>query len=234
MIQKLCCSRFSLHRLVHLKFFGTQFKNVHLRGLCSSRLCISRPYCMDFFPGPTALSKALRLLIFGIFARSYIYFHVWWGFCSINLHILFMPYVYSRPYVYSIWQIFHALRLFPALRLFQTLEYVPKFKWDFYKEFGPIVLWWSACLTHSWFQHLLKSQNSWVNFASLEVIPFLLKQKKRIYMMTTDWLAKDYSGLLDVRVCATRTYAGVPEAMKIWLGYVIFQWVNCSLVAILL
>ena len=30
-----------------------------------------------------------------------------------------------------------------------------------------------ACLvlTHSWFEHLLKSQNSWVNFASLEVKP---------------------------------------------------------------
>ena len=40
MIRKSCCSRFSLHKFVHLKFFWTQFKNVHLRGPC-----ISRPYC---------------------------------------------------------------------------------------------------------------------------------------------------------------------------------------------
>ena len=45
MIRKPCCSRFSLHKFVHLKFFWTQFKNVHLRGPCSSRPCISRPYC---------------------------------------------------------------------------------------------------------------------------------------------------------------------------------------------
>ena len=37
--------RFSLHKFVYIKFFRTQFKNVHLRGPCSSRLCISRPYC---------------------------------------------------------------------------------------------------------------------------------------------------------------------------------------------
>ena len=46
MIRKPCCSRFSLHKFVHLKFFWTQFKNVHLQGPCSSRLCISRPYCI--------------------------------------------------------------------------------------------------------------------------------------------------------------------------------------------
>ena len=40
MIRKPCFSRFSLHKFVHLKFFWTQFKNVHLRGPC-----ISRPYC---------------------------------------------------------------------------------------------------------------------------------------------------------------------------------------------
>ena len=45
MIKKLCCSRFSLHKFFHLKFFWTQFKNVHLRGPCSLRPCISRPYC---------------------------------------------------------------------------------------------------------------------------------------------------------------------------------------------
>ena len=45
MIRKPCCSRFSLHKFVHLKFFWTQFKNVHLGGPCSSRPCISRPYC---------------------------------------------------------------------------------------------------------------------------------------------------------------------------------------------
>ena len=30
---------------VHLKYFWTQFKNVHLRGPCSLRPCILRPYC---------------------------------------------------------------------------------------------------------------------------------------------------------------------------------------------
>ena len=45
MIRKLCCSRFSLHKFIHLKFFWTQFKNVYLRGPCSLRPCISRPYC---------------------------------------------------------------------------------------------------------------------------------------------------------------------------------------------
>ena len=45
MIRKPCCSRFLLHKFVHLKIFWTQFKNVHLRGPCSSRPCISRPYC---------------------------------------------------------------------------------------------------------------------------------------------------------------------------------------------
>ena len=49
MIRKPCCSRFSLHKFVHLKYFWTQFKNVHLRGPCSSRPCISRPYCTSFF-----------------------------------------------------------------------------------------------------------------------------------------------------------------------------------------
>ena len=44
MIKKPCCSRFSLHKFVHLKFFWTQFKNVHLPSPCSLRPCISRPY----------------------------------------------------------------------------------------------------------------------------------------------------------------------------------------------
>ena len=44
MIRKPCCSRFSLHKFVHLKIFLNQFKNVHLRGPCSLRPCISRPY----------------------------------------------------------------------------------------------------------------------------------------------------------------------------------------------
>ena len=42
MIRKPCCSRFSLHKFVHL--CQTQFKNVHLRGPCSLRPCISRHY----------------------------------------------------------------------------------------------------------------------------------------------------------------------------------------------
>ena len=48
MIKKPCCSRFSLHKFVHLKFFWTQFENVHLQGPCSLRPCISRPYCIRF------------------------------------------------------------------------------------------------------------------------------------------------------------------------------------------
>ena len=64
---------------------------------------------------------------------AYRYFCILWVFCNITLHILFMPYVYSRPYVYSFGQIFQALRLFPAVRLFQTLEYGKNFLW---KKFG--------------------------------------------------------------------------------------------------
>ena len=45
MIKKPCCSRFLLHKFVQLKYFWTQFKNVHLQGPCSLRPCISRPYC---------------------------------------------------------------------------------------------------------------------------------------------------------------------------------------------
>ena len=44
MIKKPCCSRFSLHKFVQLKFLWTQFKNVLLQGPCILRLCISRPY----------------------------------------------------------------------------------------------------------------------------------------------------------------------------------------------
>ena len=49
MIEKTCYSRFSLHKFVHLKCFWTQYKNVHLRGLCSLRPCILRPYCNILF-----------------------------------------------------------------------------------------------------------------------------------------------------------------------------------------
>ena len=49
MIKKPCCSRFSLHKFVHLKFFWTQFKNVHLQDPCSLRPCISRPYCNTYY-----------------------------------------------------------------------------------------------------------------------------------------------------------------------------------------
>ena len=37
-----------LHKFVQLKYFWTQFKNVHLQGPCSLRPCISRPYCISF------------------------------------------------------------------------------------------------------------------------------------------------------------------------------------------
>ena len=33
---------------MHHKYFWTQFKNVHLQGPCSLRLCCSRPYCGGF------------------------------------------------------------------------------------------------------------------------------------------------------------------------------------------
>ena len=84
---------------------------------------------MDIFPGPTALLKALCLLNFLILPRVYRYFQVLWGFCNINFHILFMPYIYSRPYVYSFCQIFPVLRLFPALHLFHSLEYSENQLW---------------------------------------------------------------------------------------------------------
>ena len=83
-------------------------------------------YFLIFFPGSTALLKALRLLNFGFFSMAYRYFQVLWVFCNITSRISFMPYVYLRPYVYSFWQIFKALRLFPALRLLRTLEYMSR------------------------------------------------------------------------------------------------------------
>ena len=42
-----------------------------------------------FFPGPTALIKALRLLNFRIFPRVYRYFQDWWGFCLFKALCLF-------------------------------------------------------------------------------------------------------------------------------------------------
>ena len=45
MIKKPCCSRFSLHKFVQLKFFLDPIQNMHLQGPCSLRPCISRPYC---------------------------------------------------------------------------------------------------------------------------------------------------------------------------------------------
>ena len=45
MIKKPCCLRFLLDKFVQLKYFSTQFKNVHLQVPCSLRPCISRPYC---------------------------------------------------------------------------------------------------------------------------------------------------------------------------------------------
>ena len=60
MIRKPCCSRFSLHKFVHLKFFWTQFKNVHLQGPCSLRPCISRPYCiLKLWPIVSAFGHSL-------------------------------------------------------------------------------------------------------------------------------------------------------------------------------
>ena len=36
----------SLHKSLYLKTFGAQSKTVDLYGVCSSRLCISRNYCI--------------------------------------------------------------------------------------------------------------------------------------------------------------------------------------------
>ena len=58
--------------------------------------------------------RPLRLLNFEIFPRVYRYFQVWWLFCNIYLHILFIPYLYSRPYVYSFWQIFSRPTVIPC------------------------------------------------------------------------------------------------------------------------
>ena len=43
--QNSCFSSNNLSKNVHLKVFWTLFKNVHCRGPCSLRPCISRPYC---------------------------------------------------------------------------------------------------------------------------------------------------------------------------------------------
>ena len=107
-------------------FFTTYYQSFRLEYLMYSIVWNKRLLILYFFPGPTALLRALRLLNFGNFSMAYRYIQVWWAFCNITLHIFFMPYVYSRPHVYSFWQIFHALRLLHALRLFQTLEYLIK------------------------------------------------------------------------------------------------------------
>ena len=102
-LQIIVDGTFLLHVLFWFNFFA--FRQVSLEKICSI-----------FFPGPTALSKALRLLNFEIFSMAYRHFHVWWVFCNITLHILLMPglrsfkalfdkfsrpYAYSLPYVYS-------------------------------------------------------------------------------------------------------------------------------------
>ena len=47
--QKNMQKRAMMCKNVHLKYFWTQFKNVHLRGSCILRLCILRPYCISVF-----------------------------------------------------------------------------------------------------------------------------------------------------------------------------------------
>ena len=46
LLKKTCISSNNLSKNVHLKVFWTLFKNVHCRGPCSLRPCISRPYCI--------------------------------------------------------------------------------------------------------------------------------------------------------------------------------------------
>ena len=76
-----------------------------------------------FFSRPYSLIKGPTFIKFWNFSQGLQMFSSLLVFCNINLHILFMPYFYSRPYIYSFWHIFHTLLLFPALRLFRTLEY---------------------------------------------------------------------------------------------------------------
>ena len=42
---------------MHLEYFWTQFKNVHLQGPCSLRLCCSRTYCISIWLCNTVLHK---------------------------------------------------------------------------------------------------------------------------------------------------------------------------------
>ena len=78
MINKPCCSRFSLHKFVQLKW--TQFKNVHLQGPCSLRPCISRPCCIQ-------KSKWQKVFICNCenvspFANVIFFCHLPWDNCS--------------------------------------------------------------------------------------------------------------------------------------------------------
>ena len=70
MIKKPCCSRFLLHKFVQLKYFWTQFKNVHLQGPCSLRPCISRPYCIHLFHLQSGNVKYLPLRYFLMFRNT--------------------------------------------------------------------------------------------------------------------------------------------------------------------
>ena len=88
MMKKLRCSRFLLHKLVQLKYFWTQFKNVHLQGPCSLRPCILRPYCnwqhsRNLFSVIILIIKGSTLLIF--------------------IRVIKIPYFFSNL---SIWQNF--------------------------------------------------------------------------------------------------------------------------------
>ena len=47
LLKKTCIWSNNSSKNVHLKVFWTLFKNVHCRGPCSLRPCISRPYCNE-------------------------------------------------------------------------------------------------------------------------------------------------------------------------------------------
>ena len=68
--KKPCCSRFSLNKFIHLKFFWTQFKKVQLRGPCSSRPCILRPYCTSI--PDSVLTQILQQNVFQNIVSSFI------------------------------------------------------------------------------------------------------------------------------------------------------------------
>ena len=109
-----------------------------------------RPYVYLFwiFFQAHSLIKGPTFIIFWNFFLGLRIFSSVTGFFNITLHLLCMPYVYSRPFVYSFWQIFQTLPLFPALRLFRTLEYLLPLHCNFF-------ILWRAEISNNMFDTLI-------------------------------------------------------------------------------